>query len=159
MPSYKQTALHTLRDRRVDGERQAERALAEALAAERRAETEAARLAAAVGDARAAATTARGAESTGGSARERATDAQARRLYRNRLDDRVRAAVDALAGHQNGAFADAIRGREAARAALVTARQRREVVDKAIAKREAAARRDVERRADADQDDRGRRTR
>jgi hypothetical protein len=159
MPSYKQTTLHTLRDRRLDGERQAERTLAEALAAERRAETEAARLAAVVADARAAATTARGADTDGGSAQERAADAQARRLYRKRLDDHVHVSIDALESHRVGAFADAIRAREAARAAHVTARQRREVVEKAIAKREAAERRDAERRADADQDDRGRRTR
>ena len=98
MPSYTQRSLATLRDRRIDEERQAERALAGALAAQREAEAETARLDARVGVARAA------------------------------LED--------------------------ARAACARARQRREVVDKAIARREAVARREAERRAEAEIDDR-----
>jgi hypothetical protein len=141
-----------LRDRRLDQERQAERALAEASGAQRRAEEEAERLASAVGEARAARDAARAAEPPGA----RAGDAQTARRYLARLDDRVKAAGRALAEHRAGPLAAAIAAREAARLVHLAARQRREVVDKAITRREAAAKRDAERRAEAELDDRRR---
>ena len=104
MPSYTQRSLATLRDRRIDEERQAERALADALWARRQVE----------------------------------------------LAD----ASSALATHRAGPLAAAVGAAEDARAACARARQRREVVDKAIARREAVARREAERRAEAEIDDR-----
>jgi colicin import membrane protein len=152
MPSYKQTPLQVLRHRRLDEERQAERSLADATAAERRAEVEAARLESAVGEARAARATARDGERLAG----RASDAQGARRYLARLDEQVKAATLALSRHRAGALAAAVAVREAARTAHLSSRRRREVVEKAIARREAAAKRDADRRAEAELDDRRR---
>ena len=66
---------------------------------------------------------------------------------------RVAVATDALASHRAGALARAIAADEAARAAHLKAHQRREVVDKAIARRRAARERERERRAEAAVDD------
>ena len=85
---------------------------------------------------------------------ERAADAQARRRYWARLEAVAAAAVDALARHRTNALARAIAADAAARDAHVRARQRREVVEKAIARRQAAARREADRREEAAMDDR-----
>jgi hypothetical protein len=144
--------LGTLLDLRVEGERQAERALVAATEGRRAAEAEEGRLAAALSRARAALAAARldVGELDGGG---RAADAQARRRYGARLEAQAGAADEALAGHRANALARAIAADAAARAAHLRARQRREVVGKAIARREAAARRQAERREEAAADD------
>jgi type II secretory pathway component PulJ len=152
MPSYTQRPLATLRDRRLDEERQFERALAEAVARQRRAEDEAARLEIRVGEARAALERSRGTPPGA----ESAAAAQTRRRFWARREGELRAASAALASHRDGALAEALRAVEAARAACARGRQRREVVDKAIARRAAAGRREAERRAEAEVDDRAR---
>jgi hypothetical protein len=150
MPSYTQRSLATLRDRRIDEERQAERALAGALAAQREAEAETARLDARVGVARAALEDARGVRP----AAQSASAAQAERSFWARRQVELADASSALATHRAGPLAAAVGAAEDARAACARARQRREVVDKAIARREAVARREAERRAEAEIDDR-----
>jgi hypothetical protein len=145
--------LSALLDLRVADERAAERALAAAAGARRAAEEEEVKLAAALAAARADVAAARrdGVDVGGG---ERAADAQGRRRFWARLDARVGAAGEALARHRREALARAIDGEVTARAAHLRARQRREVVEKAIARRQAAARRLAERRAEAAMDDR-----
>jgi hypothetical protein len=145
--------LGTLLDLRVEGERQAERALAVAVGARRTAEVEAERLEVAVGAAQAAVAAARrdGGEAASG---VRAADLQARRRYWARLEEQVVAAADVLARYRANELARAIDADAAAHAAHLRARQRREVVEKAIARRQAAARRETERRAEAELDDR-----
>jgi len=59
-----------------------------------------------------------------------------------------------LARYRREDLARAIEADAAARAAHVRARQRREVVEKAIARRQAAARREADRREEAAMDDR-----
>ena len=155
MTSYKpvtrraRDALDVLAALRLDQERHAERAVAASAAVRREAEAEEARLGAAVDG---------GAGSLRRSAprgRRRRTrrDAQARRRFWSRLERQITVAADELAGHRAGALARAIAGDEAARAAHRQARQRREVVDKAIARRRAARDRERDRRAEAAQDD------
>jgi hypothetical protein len=85
---------------------------------------------------------------------ERAADAQGRRRFWARLEARTREAAAALADHRLHELARAIDADVAARAAHLRARQRRQVVDKAIARRQAEARRVAERREEAAQDDR-----
>jgi len=145
--------LGTLLRLRVDGERAAERALATAAAARRTAELEEARLAAQLQAARAAIAAARRDGDDVGRG-ERAADAQGRRRFWARLEAQAGAAAAALARHRTQDLARAIDADAAARAANVRARQRREVVEKAIARREAVARREAERREEAAQDDR-----
>jgi hypothetical protein len=145
--------LGTLLRLRVDGERAAERGLAAAAAARRTAEAEEARLAAQLEAARAAIAAARrDGDDVGGPAR--AADAQGRRRFWARLETQAGAAAEGLARHRTHELARAIDADAAARAAHVRARQRREVVEKAIARREAVARREAERREEAAQDDR-----
>ena len=140
----------TLLDLRVAGERQAERALGGATAARRAAEAEEGRLAAATIGARAA-------ESPQRASMRRDLRPRRARPTRRRpggspsgsASRRTRAADEALARHRANALARAIAAEAAARAAHLRARQRREVVDKAIARREAAARRQAERREEA----------
>jgi len=146
--------LGTLLRLRVDGERAAERALAVAAAARRTAEAEEARLAVQLEAARAAIAAARRNGDDVGSRGERAADAQGRRRFWARLDAQAGVAAGALARHRTQDLARAIDADAAARAAHVRARQRREVVEKAIARREAAARREAERREEAEIDDR-----
>jgi hypothetical protein len=150
--------LGTLLDLRVEGERQAERALAAASAAARAARAEEARLAAEWEVARAALATVRRDDGPVGSG-ERAAEGQARRRFWARLEGRSGAAGAALADHRANALARALEADAAARAAHVRARQRREVVEKAVARRQAAARLVAERRAEAIQDDRATRAR
>jgi hypothetical protein len=146
MSSY---GLYTLRDVRVADERQAERALAEASAAVRRAQAELDRLAARAAEARAAEVAARTAEAPAGTVAQ----AQAvRRFWERRARETADAAV-AVERHRAEGVTPAARAEAAARAAHLRARQRREVVDKAIARREAVERRDRERRAEAAADD------
>ena len=145
--------LGTLLDLRVEGERQAERALAAASSAARAARAEDERLAAEWEAARAALATARRDDGPVG-AGERAADGQVRRRFWARLEGRSGAAGVALADHRANALARALEADAAARAAHVRARQRREVVEKAIARRQAAARLAAERRAEAVMDDR-----
>jgi G:T/U-mismatch repair DNA glycosylase len=149
MPSYTQRSLAALRDRRIDEERQAERALAEALAHRRRAEDEAARLETRVGEARGALERERATRPQA----ESAAAAQARRRFWARREAELGSASTALASYRAGALDEANRAVEAARAACVRGRQRREVVDKAISRRAAAGRREAERHAEASQDD------
>ena len=148
--------LGTLLRLRVDGERAAEQLLATAAAARRTAEAEEARLAAQLEAARAAIAAARRDRDGGGNVgnRERAVDAQGRRRFWARLEAQAGAAAEAVARHRTQALARAIDAEAAARAAHLRARQRREVVEKAIARREAVARREAERREDAEIDDR-----
>ena len=136
---------------RLDQERHAERAVAAGAAARREAEDEEARLGVAVTDARAAHAAAR----RDGAGAERASEAQARRLFWSRLERRSLSPQKrrALASHRAGALARAIAADEAARAAHLKAHQRREVVDKAIARRRAARERERDRRAEAAVDD------
>ncbi len=146
--------LGTLLRLRVDGERAAELALATAAAARRTAEAEEARLAAQLDAARAAIAAARRDGDDVGARGERAVDAQGRRRFWARLEAQAGAAAAALARHRTQDLARAIDADAAARAAHVRARQRREVVEKAIARREAVARREAERREEAAIDDR-----
>ena len=155
MASYKAVtggapdALDALAAMRLDQERHAERAVAAGAVARREAEAENARLGVAVSDARATLAAAR----REGGGDERAGEAQARLRFWSRLERQIAAATDALAGHRTGALARAIAADEAARAAHHKAHQRREVVDKAIARRRAARERERERRAEAAMDD------
>jgi hypothetical protein len=146
MSSY---ALYTLRDLRLTGERQAEQALAEAAATVRRAEAERDRLALKVGEARAAVAAARASErpcSTAG-------DALAVRRFWARLEAAASAAVEALERHRTTALAAALAAEGTARASHLRARQRREVVDKAITRREAQQRQERQRREEAAAED------
>jgi hypothetical protein len=152
MPSYAtQTALVTLRRLRVGAEEQAERRLAAALAAEAAARAEETRLAGAVGAARDRLAEAQ----IAGSEPEpmRAADARARRRYWARLESQVAAASAAVAAHRAGPLAEAIGRTTSARAVHRAARRDREIVDKAIARREAAWRLETDRREEAARDD------
>ena len=144
MSSY---ALYTLRDLRVTEERQAEQALGEAMAGVRRAEAELERLTARTVEARAAEVAARAAETPSTSAS--AAAAQTARRFSERLRLATREAVDALERHRAEVVRPAEHAETAARAAHLRARQRREVVEKAIARREALRRREQERREEA----------
>jgi len=146
--------LGALLDLRRAGEQEAERALGAAAAVRRTAEAEEARLAGEAEAARAAVVAARHDGDNVGATVERAGDAQARRRFWTRLEARVEAATAALARHREQELARAIDGDTSARAAHVRARQRREVVEKALARRQATAQREAERRAEAIQDDR-----
>jgi len=152
MPRSSSSALQALRKRRLDGERQAETALAEALAAHLRAEARDAELETAAVAARSAWAAARSSAPLPTTAGE----AAAQFHYWARLEAAVKAALGAQDSHRAGALALAIRGAEAARGAHLVARQRREVVDKALARRAAAERLDRERRTEAELDDRAR---
>jgi hypothetical protein len=158
MKSYgtaSRSSLHTLLDLRRAGEQNAERALAAAAAARREAEANEARLVGEMEGARAAVAMARReGDNVGAGADERAGDAQARRRFWARLEARVAAAVEVLGRYRQEDLARAIDADAAARAAHVRARQRREVVEKAIARGLAVARREAERREEAIQDDR-----
>ena len=145
--------LGTLRGVRAQDERTAEQALAVAAAGRRAAEEQAARLASALDAARAHVAAARRDGATVG-AGERAAEAQGRRRFWARLEAQAVAAATALARFRREELQRALDADAAARAAHLRARQRREVVDKAIARRDAAARREAERRAEAAMDDR-----
>ena len=157
MKSYgtaSRSSLHTLLDLRRAGEQDAERALAVAAAARRAAEANEARLVGEVETAGAAVTAARrDSDNVGAGAAERAADVQGRRRFWARLEARAAATVEALERYRKEGLARALDADAAARATHVRARQRREVVEKAIARREAVARRDAERREEAIQDD------
>jgi flagellar biosynthesis chaperone FliJ len=144
MSSY---ALYTLRDLRLTEERQAEQALGEALAGVRRAEAETERLTARTVEARAAEVAARAVEPASGSVS--AAAAQTARRFSERLRLATRAAVEALDRHRVEVVTPAVRAEATARAAHLRARQRREVVEKAIARREALRRQGQERREEA----------
>jgi flagellar export protein FliJ len=148
MSSY---ALYTLRDLRVAEERQAEQALGAAMAGVRRAEAETERLDARTVEARAAEVPARAAET--GSGPVSAAAAQTARRFFERLRLATRAAVEALDRHRTEVVTAAERAEAAARAAHLRSRQRREVVEKAIARREARRRREQERREEATADE------
>ena len=146
--------LATLLDLRRAGEKEAERALGAAAAVRRTAEAEEARLARDAEAARAAVAAARHDGDNVGATVERAGDAQARRRFWARLEAQAEAATAALVRHRKQELARAIDGDTSARAAHLRARQRREVVEKALARREAIARREADRREEAIQDDR-----
>ena len=158
MKSYgtaSRTSLHTLLDVRRAGEKDAERALAAAAAARRDAEAEEARLAGAVEAARAAIAVARrDGDNVGVGAVERAGDAQARRRFWARLEAEAVAAAETLSRHRKGDLARALDADASAHAVHLRARRRREVVEEALARRQAIARREAERRDEAIQDDR-----
>jgi hypothetical protein len=148
-------ALATLLDLRRAGERDAERGLAAAAAALREAQANDARLGQEAATTRAAVVAARrDGDNVGAGAAVRAGDVQARRRFWTRLETQAAVAVEALARYRKQDLARAIDADASARAAHLRARQRREVVEKAIARRQAAARRDAERREEAIQDDR-----
>jgi flagellar biosynthesis chaperone FliJ len=150
MSSY---ALYTLRDLRIAEERQAEQALGGAAALVRRTEVETTRLAAHLVEARAAEAAAR----AGTSAPATAAEAQTARRFSERLRLATRTALETLERHRAEVVTPAVRAEAAARAAHLRARQRREVVEKAIARREALRRREQERREEAAADDLGQR--
>jgi len=157
MKSYgtaSRSSLHTLLDLRQAGERDAERALAAAAVALREAEAEAARLVGKVEAARAAVAAARREGDDVGKGFEPALEAQARRRFWARRESEAKAAAEALARYRKEDLARALDADAQARAAHLRARQRREVVEKAIARRQAAARREADRREEAATDDR-----
>lgn len=145
--------------RRADEER-AERALAEAVAARALAEAEATRLVAAVAEARAALASRRG---EGAPAVERGAEALARRRFLERLEATVRACEATVTSHARERAHPAREAEAAGRAAHLRARTRRELVERAMERREEARRRELDRRAEAAVDDlrhdRARRTR
>jgi hypothetical protein len=150
MSSY---AVYTLRDLRVAGEKQAEQSLGAAAAALRAAEVEAGRLRRRLDEARAAEVSARAAERPAATA----LAAQTERRFWDRLAAEKAAAAAAIERHRADVLGPATSAEAAARAAHLRARLRREVVEKAIARREAALRREQERRAEAAADDLGQR--
>ncbi len=146
-------ALASLLGLREVEERRAERALASAISARARAEAEVARLAEAWQRERAE-LAARRREAVPPA--ERAADALGRRRFWERLAADVAARADAVASFRRDALEPARRAEALARAAHVRTRQRREVVERALARRAAALRRELERRAEAVADDRPR---
>jgi hypothetical protein len=150
MSSY---AVYTLRDLRAAAEKQAERSLGAASSALRAAEADGERLLGQLDEARAAEAAARATERPPGSA----LAAQTERRFWARLAAERQAAAEAMERHRADVLAPAARAEAAARDAHLRARQRREVVEKAIARREATQRRDRERRAEAAADDLGKR--
>jgi hypothetical protein len=152
MSSY---ALYTLRDLRVAAEKEAERALAAVAEALRTAEAEAERLLAQLEEARAAEAAARAAARPAASA----LAAQTERRFWSRLASERQAAAQALDLHRTAVLTPAARAEAEGRGAHLRARQRREVVEKAIARREASVRRDRERLAEAAADKLGQRRR
>jgi flagellar biosynthesis chaperone FliJ len=148
MSSY---ALYTLRDLRITEERQAEQALGKAMAVVRRAGAETERLTARTVEARAAEVAAR---ATGtASASTSAAEAQTGRRFSERLRLATLAAVEALDRHRAEIVTPAQHAETAARAAHLRARQRREVVEKAIARCEAVRRGEQARREESAADD------
>ncbi|HEY4393243.1 MAG TPA: hypothetical protein VGP64_04245 [Polyangia bacterium] len=152
MSSY---ALYTLRDLRLAAEKQAERSLGTAAATLRAAEAEAERLRARLAETRAAEAAARAANSPAVTA----LAAQTERRFWARLAGERQAAAEAIERHRADVIGPAARAEAAARDAHLRTRQRREVVEKAIARREAAVHRDRERRGEAAADDLGQRRR
>jgi hypothetical protein len=144
------TALGSLLALREAEERRAERALAEALAARLRVEGEAARLAEAEERARSELAARRREDVAPG---ERAADAHGRRRFWERLAADVGARAQDVARFHRDALEPARRAEAEARAAHLRAHQRREVVERALARRAAAGRRELERRAEAAADD------
>src|ERR1700722_9686620 len=109
MSSY---VLYTLRDLRVDGERQAERALVEAAGARRRADQEGARLEIWPAEAQAARRAAR--EGAREPLAESAAHAQVRLRFWSRLDAEARACAAAVATDRAAVCGAAARGEGAA---------------------------------------------
>jgi hypothetical protein len=145
------TALGSLLSLREAEERQAERTLAEAVAARARVEVEAAHLAEAEARARGELAARRREDVAPG---ERAAEALARRRFWERLAADVAGRAQDVARFHRDALEPARRAEAAARAAHLRAHQRREVVERALARRAAARRRELERRAEAAADDR-----
>jgi hypothetical protein len=145
------SVLSSLLAVRAAEEGRAERALAAAIAARADAEAEEARLAAAVGRA--------GRELEERRREVDAPDARvaevvARRHFWARLAAGVDAAAAVLDAFRRDALASARRAEVDARAAHLRARRRREVVARALSRREAARERVREQRAEAAADDR-----
>jgi hypothetical protein len=149
MPSYAPGRLRTLR---VEAERRAALVLAAATAALRGAQAIDERLAA--GAAAAVETLASARASAGRSTPARAVEAHMTRRYWARLGEAVTIAACMRAAHRAGPLAAAARADADARAAYTRARQQREAIDKAVARRAASVRRDKDRRAQAATDDR-----
>jgi flagellar biosynthesis chaperone FliJ len=143
-------ALQTLCTVRAAAEQEAEQQLARATAQHQQQREHQARLAAELEAARARRDQVRRDDVlTPGSAAE----IQTRLRYAARLDAAVAAAQSELGRHAQGPLAAAAAAVERARADHLRARQRREAVERAIARRQAAARRDQDRRAQAVADD------
>jgi hypothetical protein len=143
--------LQSLLAVRQEHERRAERALAATPAARARAEAEAARLTAAVESARATLAARRQDLDLGGDAR--AGDALGRQRFYARLAGDVEARLGAARAFEAQTLAPARAAEAPARAAHLRARQRREVVERALERRAAAARREADRREEAAADD------
>jgi flagellar biosynthesis chaperone FliJ len=146
------SALQTLLALRLDGERRAEQALANAMHAFARAMADSEALAARAADARAEAAAAKTAEGAETSV-ESAADAQARRRFRRRLDDAAVRSDDAVRAHRRDVVTPAEQAVATARAEHLRSRQRREVVEKTIGRRESARRLQQDRRSEAAADD------
>lgn len=127
--------------RRVDEER-AERALAQAMTARVGVEEAAGRLAEAAAKARAQLATRRKDAPSSTSSTVRAADALAQRRFLERLEARALACEAAVTVHARERLEPARRDEAEARAAHLRARTRREVVERAITRREEARRRE-----------------
>jgi flagellar biosynthesis chaperone FliJ len=142
-------ALHTLCQVRLAAERQAEQQLGPAAALLARARDHQVRLAAELDAVRAGRDRTRAGALTPSSAGA----LQVERRYAARLDAELRAAVAAVEAHVAGPLAAAAAALDRARANHLRARQRREVVERAITRRQAARRLEDARRAEAANDD------
>jgi hypothetical protein len=144
-------ALASLLELRRDEERRAEGAVAEAAKLRAQAEVEAARLAEDAERARAALADRRREEAPAG---ECAADALGRLRFFERLAAAAAERAAALERFRRDVLDPARRAEDDARAAHLGARQRREVVERALERRAAAAKLERERRAEAAADDR-----
>ena len=147
MPTYPLTSL--LRLRRAD-EQRAEQALGEAMARRARAEAAHAHLVDEAARARAALDQRRATPSPPGT---RADDLEAGERFQNRLATDAAGRAGAAAAHDRDVLTPAHAGEADARARYIAARNRREVVEKAIARRQAVQTRQHERRVQAEADD------
>jgi hypothetical protein len=145
------SVLSSLLALRAAEEGRAERALPAAIAARAGAEAEEARLVAEVERARRELEEHRGAGDATGA---RVAEVVARRHFWARLAAGVDAAALALESFRRDALASSRRAEVDARAAHLRARRRREVVERALCRREAARVRVLEQRAEAAVDDR-----
>jgi len=142
--------LQTLCQVRLAAEREAEQQLARAAAQHGRERERETRLVAELDAARGRRDQA---PRDGGTGPASAAAIQVVRRYAARLEAELQALRSALDVHRRGPLAEAAAAFERARADHLRARQRREAVERAITRREAARRRDQARRAEALADD------
>jgi len=145
----RQAALQALCEVRRAAERQAEQELARAAAELGRARAEAERLAAVLAACRARLDSARGHAPGGGPA----AAWLAEHRYLARLEGEVATAARATETHARGVLGEAAQAEARAREQHQRARGRREVVERAAARRAAVWRRDQERRAEVTADE------